>query len=229
MTRVARFPGAACLTVLLGTPLDSSADPIVIAAGSLEIGRTGGQLTLTGGTRGFTFVGDVSALSGVFMPFVLCPPCPPNDIDLSATWQGLGFSGGATATLDGRTFERVGGAQSRASDLIVNFGGSAPAPPVEGTRAVVMAPFTFSGSFRYDPDPDAPEQTRFATVMLTGSGTAIINLGRTEGIPTWTYSSASYRFQGSDPVPEPGTMLLVATGAALGASRLKRSLLNRRL
>jgi hypothetical protein len=89
-------------------------------------------------------------------------------------------------------------------------------PPLSPT-AVLTAPFVFSGSFTI---PD-PEDASIPGHTLTGAGTAIISLREWDSA-FWNVDAVRYEFAAPQPVPEPGTMLLVGFGALMMSRRLNR-------
>ena len=207
---------AAVALVVLGSPGRSAAEPIPITAGALQMEAIGGTLTLIGGDR-FTFMGGVSVTGGVFGPRNSCLPCAPGvPISLAALWLGNDLRG--TATLDGVTYTGVGGLAADRATGIVEFSGSAVAPPLEGLTATVVAPFLFEGQFFFPGSSGAPGFSEF----LIGGGTATVGLFRSVETIPWFYRSALYEFEEVDPIPEPGTMLLAGTALAGAALRRRR-------
>jgi hypothetical protein len=87
--------------------------------------------------------------------------------------------------------------------------GSVVVPPISGDLSVLLrSPFTFRGVV----DAFAADGTPRFSVVLDGRGTAELRLnpeGNTYGSP-----SVDYRFAGSEPVPEPASLLLIGTGLA---------------
>ena len=59
-----------------------------------------------------------------------------------------------------------------------------------------------------------------ATASLFGTGTATVGFVRQSSLPAWSYDSALYQFE---PVPEPGTLFLVATTLAGLAVRRRQA------
>ena len=214
-----------CLTITvslvalsgLASPARSAAEPIQITAGALQMGPVGGTLTLVGGDR-FTFEGGVSIVGGVFGPRISCSPCAPGaPISLAALWLGNDLPG--TATLDGMTYSGVGGLTADRATGIAEFTGSAVAPPLQGLTATVVAPFAFQGQFFF---PVSGGTSRLSESLI-GGGTATIGLFRSVETIPWSYQSARYEFEGVDPIPEPGTLLLVGTALAGAALRRRRA------
>jgi hypothetical protein len=76
---------------------------------------------------------------------------------------------------------------------------------------VFRRPFTFSGRLAGYATADLSGQPLF-DVALAGSGEARLQLAVDGGL--YSFSSLEYSFQSTDPVPEPGTLLLVGGGAA---------------
>jgi hypothetical protein len=204
----------ACTTLLLlGSASQSQADTIDISAGLLEMDGSQGSLELAG-NRGFTLFSGVDVGDGVFFPYLQCVhACAPGStVSLRAHWSGSDLTSfDATATLDGQSYS-LGIGEDQASAL-VEFAGSVVLPALVGESAFVSAPFLFSGFFN---PPDGPQET------LRGRGTATLFIREAEsvGVPgQWEYSSARYEFE---PVPEPGTLLLVGGGLAAYAARVRR-------
>lgn len=193
----------------------ASADPIRITGGSLEMTGPTGVVALTG-TRGFTLSARVSVFDGTFAPWESCrfvPTCVPGaSIGLTGQFAGLGVPG--TATLDGQAFSHLGSLESD-DHAVLRLAGSAIAPLFTGDTAILLAPFTFDGTFL----------TRDELNRLTGHGTAALLLrkafGPSEGlVPAWEFVSARYQF---DPAPEPATLVTIGTGLAWLGIRRRRT------
>jgi hypothetical protein len=158
----------------------------------------------------------VSTTGGIFEPRSGCSPCLPGEpISLQAHWLGNDLSG--TATFEGATYTQVGSVVPGHAVGSVTFTGSTVAPPMEGLTATLIAPFLFQGMFSFPPSGT----TAAATASLMGSGTATLVLGRQNpDVSGWSYRSAVYEFE---PIPEPGTLILVGTALAGLAFRRRRS------
>lgn len=198
---------ARCTLLVLVLALSSRpvyADPIPITAGHLEMGRSSGSLLLIGGERDFSLSASVGVFDAFFGPWLSCTPaCAPGaTINVGANFTGFSLRN-ATGTIDGETFFGVGGLVS-GSSASVRFMGSTVAPPLDGDTATVIAPFLLEGSFLFSQSIGAP----VTTGSFFGLGTATVTLQR--DLPTvWSYAAADYEF---DPIPEPATLLLTASG-----------------
>lgn len=195
----------------------AAAEPIQITGGHLEMAGFTGTLVLAG-DRDFSLSAGVGVVDAFFGPWSQCNAglacLPGTTINLGANFVGSSLHG-ATATLDGRTFTNVTSAAA-ATSAAGSFSGLASAPLLDGETVTIVAPFLFEGSFY----PGFPGSLEF----LVGQGTVRLSLERVFGgetglAPRWRYTAAHYEF---DPVPEPGTLLLTATGVVWLVRRTAR-------
>ena len=215
-----------CLIILAGyitcvTSGAAAADPINITGGSLDMNPSSGPLALFG-NRGFTFLSHVDNVGGFFQPTDQCngdpAHCTPGaTLGLAASFSGDDLTG--TATLDGRTFDRVGSLGSPGS-LDVRFDGSIVLPPLAAS-GTVTAPFLFSGTFFH------PISTSSLLVgeIVTGRGFATLSLTPHRAFPaSWHLDRAVYEF-GHDPAPtpEPGALLLTGVGLIAASAFARRA------
>jgi hypothetical protein len=198
-----KFLASSLTALTLFLPLTATADPIRVTR-SLTMG-IGGTLVLEAADRDFHLTAAVSVVEHRFDPFTAIPFLPGEEIPLSAFFASPTFIG----TLAGEEV-RGGPITGLASEF--RFGGSVLTPALVGTAATLTGPFTFSGRI-FDIGLD-----------LAGSGLAALHLARAPDQPFWAgFSSPSvYQFDSVEPIPEPGTLLLVASGVVLSVRRLRR-------
>ena len=200
-----------CIAVTSSTP--ALADPIAITAGNITIGFGRGAFR----EHVFSLQGEGLAVDGSqpdgpaqsgFSP--ACAQFSPCGEGAATNPSGSIFvTGIGSATVDGVDYpltQYFGGAPNRftftAGDVII-----------PGGMADVLAlktPFTFTGLlaiFRFN--EGGWEHVR--DVSLTGQGTATVNLQRMQN--GFSVHSVSYEFAAA--TPEPATLLLLGTGAAV--------------
>ena len=187
------------------------ADPIALTGGFVSASGIGTGLR-------FEFQGDGFRASGTFEPGVIgpdftCTPCVAGDaIRLDSTFGGtLGFG---TATVGGTTYDGI-----QFAGLMNFVAPQVVAPSIRGDFTVTEN-FTFSvrlvGSRSAGSDPPLFAQPLTGQGLVTASfrqsGDPVIDP------PMFDFASVRYDFSEASaaPVPEPGTLLLVAGG--LGAA-----------
>jgi hypothetical protein len=210
------------LALLVLAPSLGAADPIRIVDGSLTAdNQLIAQLVMTGDSRGFTWQSDLSIFFAAFEP--AGPLLPGDSVGLGAGWVGLNILG-SSVTVDGFTHTRVGGLGVDDPQARLGFFGTAGVLPDEGTEITFIAPFSFEGSFGHYVDPSIPLPGTFVWEELVGGGIATVTYGRgtasTSDPTAWNFRSATYQFDVPAAVPEPSTLLLIASG--LMATRFRR-------
>jgi MYXO-CTERM domain-containing protein len=199
-----------------------SADPIQIVGGAFAFNRgTAVTVELIGGSDGFTYGGGLATpgVFGSFLPLVGDPVSPESTVNFLTRLGGSDIPGG-TASFQGQTY-RVGGLDAEAAGISTEWTGSLTLPSgfAGGT---LTAPFAFTGNFAYP----VPPFNFLNSVPLFGNGLASLTFGIHAGMPDHFILNAArleFAAPSSDPVPEPASMLLGASGLAALLVRRRRS------
>jgi hypothetical protein len=222
MSRIAT--ALALLLIALPSPL--RAEPVRVTSGEVQvetslslarISMAGSGFALSLGTEDF------------FSDLRFCEPCDPSApvVNLGATWKPTGTNGGS-ATVNGVHFPEVFfGLGTSGTFTTENF-------TLTGSESVtVTMPFTFRGtiaafdSSNFNPFQDTP----VFTLPVFGSGTARAHFiaSIADGTPLFsndalpgTDFNLQYVFSDVSTTPEPGTLLLIASGAAVAEARRRR-------
>jgi hypothetical protein len=214
--RVLAVPFLTLGIALLSSP--TRADPIRVTAGALVGDSFGAELNATG-ERGFAISAAGDEVGGIYRPAADCngSSCFPGQvIPITASWSGGDFSG--VVSIEGETFP-IGMTSANHGSALVSFDGSLTLPPfVRDPSVSLIAPFTFSGILFF-PFPEGQHEQRRED--LVGAGNATLQFQWSSAASAWLYEGGRYDFA---PIPEPGSLMLVATGAGvlLGRRRLRR-------
>jgi PEP-CTERM motif-containing protein len=212
------FVTAGVLFIVLLAAHDIHADPIIVDGLITKTGEFSPAAIQFSATDNFSF-------SGFITPFAsFAHPCstgiwfhclPGSTLQLGGIASGSDVLG--TVTIGTESFRASGGLGTGSLHLV--FDGGAVLPPVGEPAGLVSAPFSLTGQWAF---PFVSGQEFRPGFSFSGSGTvsAFIAPSLIESPPGWRLTGLEYRF-GSDlePIPEPGTLLLMATGLAALARR----------
>ena len=219
MRTLLRTSRLAVLSLLLFGPPSARAEPITISSGTItgHVLLSAAQFDIQG--SGFSFTGVVEGFLG--NP-ASCTPCLSPVADLGAQLDQFS-TGAGTGLIEGVTYPLV----------YVGFSSGTFTTPTatltELGSTLVQVPFTFTGvmnGFLEHPLIRPSDALPIFTVDLRGSGQAsarFFGLVDDNGVRAYSVfpDSIRYEFTTSEPIPEPGTLLLV--GGALGALILVRA------
>jgi hypothetical protein len=212
--KMIRRVAPACLLALTMMPAALSADPVPVTSGFFSVTGLGASAIYD--FQGLDFQAAASLEPGVVGPDLTCFPCVAGAV-ISLDTSFLGSRGTGSAVVDGMTFPSIGLAAT-------NFLFEAPdivAPGTTGSFAV-MRPFTFSGRLFGFALTD-PDLTPIFEPLLIGQGqvtASFLENPNPGGPPLFSFRSIRFDFAEPAPVPEPATLLLVASG--LGGALLRR-------
>jgi hypothetical protein len=206
--------GASLFGFLLTAAAPAFADPVrIVTSGTIS------QLVEDGET-GAAFFGSGFALTSAevsIIPAALCFPCTPGrSLDLSSTIRLNAFPPG-TAIVDGQTYDEVyfgGRLDIDAGSVIV------PDVAVGGPYPRLATAFTFTGTLQGFADVTRTGTPLFSLLVGGGGRTSLgfFNYPTQNGMTT---DGWQLEFEQAAATPEPGSLLLFASGAAWLGRRWK--------
>lgn len=171
------------------------------------------------GETGFSLFGPGFAITGGDLSATFsdnCTPCiPGSTLNLSATMSPSTFQPQASAIVDGTTY----GSVFLTGDFIIDAGSVVVPDIPPGTFDVrVGTGFTFTGTLEGFAD-STQTGTPFFSLLLSGSGTGSVSFHNLAASPGIYRDGFNYEFEQAAPVPEPGSIFLVGSGAVWIAAR----------
>ena len=196
----------------------ASADTITITSGQVQATLARGSFSVTGDSL-FAAAGLPDGWSSTVA--LNCSPCtanPPVALSFSSTCVSCASSGSSNDMLGGIVYPG-------STTFYTNFDFRGPtfsSSQLSADHLTFAAPFTMTGSlaaFTSLSDPNPP----FYMTDLVGSGTATISFVAVPG-GFFDARNITYDFAaGASPTPEPGSLLLLGSAAALLWRRARRS------
>jgi hypothetical protein len=212
-----RVQRSALTIVLLLLGSNARADPVPVLSGFFHVALNGGPL--------FHFRGYDFRLSGTSDPFGFialrgCRPCSPEDLIDFRVHTGDDF-----ALASGR----VGGTPYNPLFLEGTLTFDAPAVAASALLSdlTLTVPFVFTGNLSgyTSPTSGIPPPPVFQ-LGLSGNGRVLASFTKlvepSSQRTLFEFSSATYHFEPTAPVPEPGTGLLLCLGLAAWARHRRR-------
>jgi hypothetical protein len=198
------------------------ADPIVITRGFVTIGSS---FEANHPPFGFQLSGDGTDIAGVTFDQGTPIVRSGQTVDLSRTVP-------VTSLVFGPFEQTVQGV--RYNDVVIQGSLRLAATPfvVSGASGSFDTPFMMTGAVSiFEHVPFQGPGAMLLTTQLTGSGSARIDLARDFGDGSFSTGSIGFVFSAPAvaPVPEPGTLLLMAGGLAAVVRRSRRCLSARRM
>jgi hypothetical protein len=215
--RYARLlPSTFFLIILLVFSSEARADSLVVLDGSFRI-------TSTMLNPVFDFSGQGVSVSNSASPGdtgavdARCAACPAGSA-VSLFSRHAGMLGAGPAAIGGVSYNQLFYAG------ILEFRGTVVIPSSNAQTLTLVAPFTFTGMLQAcstNPFLNGCDGAQFLSTTLSGQGWAVLELVSIQGAGLYDFRSVTYNF-GSQPVPEPATLLLLGTGLAGVAARYRR-------
>jgi hypothetical protein len=217
----------------MSTDLTSRLRPFCDPIGLVPVGFFGSG----GDDTGFFAVGSGFSVSTGALPpgagaVVTCSPCTPGtSLNLSSTVT-IGDWGAGAATIDGQTWGTVyytGSLSFDAGSVIIPE--VQPQPPgLDGTIIVsAFSSFTFTGTLNGFADPSRTGAPLFSIQLAGGGSTPLGAVAGFGNLGSGTFLDyVDYSFNEVAATPEPGSLLLLGSGAAWIAARWRKAAARRR-